>query len=268
MKKLIDNFREEAHKTKNKTEKEFKETKVIYWHSLELTLQVVELLITENDNPKIANGVKKYDQCCLLILNRCIQHLESIRTLIHHGLYGDSFVLMRSVLSDLNMMQYLHFRPDLLDLFLHETIDDYQKNKDFKNVFTEKVIEDELIRQGLPSLKDGFQFLSKASHTSSFGAQLYCTKDHNSHFHYPKFEPVFEFEKALLLSDVISTVHLDLVDIILNHRHLNSLTLDSQEWKTLIMSRENLMIKSQAISKRNNASLQILWPDPPESFEK
>lgn len=223
----------------------------IYNDSLKALLNVVDLLVKEVEEKKD----EKFNKAALLLLSRSIQHLETIVILTENGLYSDAWIILREVLSDMNMMYYLHFRQDLLDMFLGEKGDDYQLNKKFKTLFNEGAIAKYLVSKNMPSIRESFQKISKAVHASSWGVQFYGIEGKTKHQYNLKYGPGFESKKALTLLTMIESAHWDYLNIILWHRHHYSLDIQSNPWEEI--KRRVREIKG-AVLKFNAISMRIL----------
>jgi hypothetical protein len=221
---------------------------------------VVKLLV-EEVNSSSSSKKKKYGQAYLILINRSIQHIESIRILTERGLYGDSFVLSRSFRSDLSMIQYLHFCPDLLDLYLNENREDYQNNKDFKNAFSESAIDKKLVSMGVNTSYSEFQVLSKALHASSFGSQLYCFRGEEKGQYYLSYGPKFQPEKALLLMRLVACSYYYLIGLILWHWCQADEYLETENWNKIKSDLGKLKKASEKYSEFSLEELNKLWDD-------
>ncbi len=254
------NFEEMEEKIVDLTKNAVQVAYPIYWSGLNLIKDVINLLIDDADNCPDGDR-KKYSLAYLLLLNRSIQHIESIRLLTERGLYGNGFVLMRSLMSDLSMMQYLHFHPELLDLFLDEKQEDYQDNREFKRAFNESAMENDLVGRGVVPFGSSFQMLSKASHASSFGSQLYGSrgeKDGQYHLNYgPKFQP----EKALMLIDIVTSSHYDLINNVLWHRHHSGEDIDTDDWNKVKSDLRGLRKSVETLTEAAKNTVKTLWPE-------
>jgi len=253
------NFEEKEEKIIALTKTAVEKAYPIYWTGLNIVKDVINLLIKDTPAPS-GSKIEKYNLAFLILINRSVQHIESVRVLAERGLYGDSFVLTRSLMSDIAMMQYLHYHPELLDLFLNEKQDDYQNNKDFKKAFNETAIEKDLVGKGLPSLTSSFQVLSKASHASSFGSQLYGSKgEKNSQYHLnygPKFQP----EKALIFLDIAVGSYYDLVNIILWHRYHAKEEIGNEDWEKVKVDLEKLEKDVKKFANITVSLVNIYYP--------
>ncbi len=246
----MDIFEDKENKILVQTKNMLKTLFPIYSFGLENILKTKDLLINDVEN----NIDIKYNKACLILLNSSIQHLESIKVLLQSGLYGDCFVLIRSLMSNIAMLQYLHFHPKLLDLFLKESLKDYQNNSEFKKNFNETAIEKDLESRGISSFKKSFQILSKTSHASSWGAQLYGVRGEVNQY-FPTYGPTFDPEKATAISVAIVSGHYDLISIVLWHRQHTDLPIDSSEWDKVKANFHKLEIE---ISMFLNSALTIL----------
>src|SRR3989344_5679067 len=250
------NFEEKEAKIIETTKSTLHLAYKIYWEGLNLIKDTINLLIED----AIKNPSNKFNLAYLMLINRSVQHIESIRLLTERGLYGNSFVLLRGLMSDLSMMQYLHFHPELLDLFLDEKQDDYQMNKNFKKFFSESAVESDLVNRGTKPFGPTFQLLSKASHSSSFGSQLFGSKgkqDGQYHFNYgPKFQP----EKGLMLLDLVASSHYDLVNNVLWHRHHSGEEIDTPEWEKVKENLRSLKSKVEIHSDAAKMTVEKFWP--------
>jgi hypothetical protein len=253
------NFEEEEEKIMTLTKSTLERAYPIYWTGVELVKDVINLLIEDTD--KGQDESKNYSKAVLLLFNRSIQHIESIRLLTERGLYGDSFVLIRSLMSDSAMMQYLHFHPELVDLFLKENQDDYQENKDFKNAFNEGTLEKELVGKGITSFGSSFKILSKASHASAFGSQLYGSRGKIKGQYHFNYGPKFQAEKALLIIDMIAGSYYDLVSNVLWHRYHSKEDLDSNSWKKVQADLDKLKFDIDVFATAALATIKKMWPE-------
>lgn len=254
------NFEEKEAKIVELTKDSVKIAYPIYWEGLNLVKDVINLLIDDATNCPDDRG-KKFSMAYLMLINRSLQHIESIRLLTERGLYGDSFVIIRSLMSDLSMMQYLHFHPELLDLFLNEKQEDYQTNKEFKKAFSESAVENDLVDRGVTPFGSAFQMLSKASHASAFGSQLYGSrgeKDGQYHLNYgPKFQP----EKALMLIDLVTSSHYDLVTNVLWHRYHAKEEIETDAWNKVKDDLRKLKDKVEILTNAAKETIKVLWPE-------
>lgn len=231
----------------------------IYWSGLEQIKNVINLLIDDATN--CPNGDrKKYSMAYLLLINRSLQHIESIRLLTERGLYGNSFVITRSLMSDVSMMQYLHFHPELLDLFLNEKQEDFQNNKKFKKSFSESTIEKDLVNRGHTPFGSAFQMLSKTSHASAFGSQLYGSKGKKNGEYHLNYGPKFEPEKAIMLIDLATTSYYDLIVNVLFHRYHAKEDLDTEKWNAVKVNLEELKQSIEILTEATKKTIGILWP--------
>ncbi|OHA31911.1 MAG: hypothetical protein A2928_02215 [Candidatus Taylorbacteria bacterium RIFCSPLOWO2_01_FULL_45_15b] len=254
------NFEEKEEKIVELTKNSVQIAYPIYWEGLNLVKDVINLLIDDATNCP-DDSRKKFSMAYLILINRSVQHIESIRLLTERGLYGDSFVIMRSLMSDLSMMQYLHFHPELLDLFLNEKQEDYQTNKKFTKAFSEGAVEIDLVSRGATPFGSAFKTLSKASHASAFGSQLYGSrgdKDGQYHLNYgPKFQP----EKALMLIDIVTSSHYDLVTIVLWHRYHAKEEIETEAWDKVKDDLRKLKDKVGVLKDAAKETIKVLWPE-------
>lgn len=232
----------------------------IYWKGLNLLKDVINLLIKDATENKKERS-RKYSIAYLLLINRSIQHIESMRLLTERGLYGDSFVLMRCLESDLSMMQYLHFHPELLDLFLNEKQEDYQTNKEFKRMFSEGAVERDLSKRGVTPFGTSFQILSKASHASSFGSQFFGSRGAKDGQYYLNYGPKFQPEKALMIIDLIAVSNYDLINSVLWHRYHAGEDLNTAKWNRVKAGQRGLKGQVNILSEVMKKTIQTLWPE-------
>lgn len=253
------NFEEKEEKIIALTKTAVERAYPIYWAGLSIVKDVINLLIKDaSDCPD--DKIGKYSLSFLLLINRSVQHIESIRILTERGFYGDSFVLMRSLMSDISMMQYLHYHPELLNLFLNEKQEDYQNNKDFKRAFNETAIEKELVSKGLPPFSSFFQILSKASHASSFGSQLYGSMGEKSSKYHLNYGPKFQSEKALMLLDIVAGSYYELVNLVLWHRYHAKEEIDTEDWEKVKIDIEKLKKDVEIHAKVTLEIINLFFP--------
>lgn len=247
---LFDNKYNESVKISRET---FHALYSIYNHFLGLILELKEEIIREYK----ASVDAEFNLVFLQILNRTIQHTESIILLTERGLYGDAFALYRNILSDSNMFYYLHFKPELIDMFFSENEESYQaKNSDFKKNFSEYAIATELKNRGVSSTKNIFDLFSKAAHTSAFGAQLYSRRSSNNQdrFHL-KYGPGLERERAMIILFITMQIHKDLINGIIWHRMENKLDVSSGFWLNIL---EKIGKMDHDISKLTSITTSLL----------
>ena len=235
----IRNFEKEEKKIVSMTKSSIKIAYPTYWLGLNIVKDVIGLL-AEDTLKKHDNNTGKNSKVFLILINRSVQHTESIRILIERGFYGDSFSLTRNIMSDIAMMQYLHFHQELLDLYINEKQDDYQRDKDFKKAFNETIIEKELVGKGIPSFGSSFKLLSKVSHSSAFGSQLYGSNGKNNNQYHLNYGPKFQPEKALILFNIAISSYYDLVNIVLWHRHHAKEEIETKDWNKVKINLEKL----------------------------
>ncbi|OGZ21966.1 MAG: hypothetical protein A3G47_02085 [Candidatus Zambryskibacteria bacterium RIFCSPLOWO2_12_FULL_39_45] len=253
------NFEEKGENIVSLTKNAIEKVYPIYWFGLNLVKDVINLLIEDFTNSPDGNR-KKYNQVFLILFNRSVQHIESTRILTERGLYGNSLVITRSLMSDLAMMQYLHFHPELLDLFLNEKQEDYQINKEFKKAFNETKIENELVERGVKPFGSTFQLLSKASHSSSFGSQLYGSRGKNKEQYHLNYGPKFQPEKAIMIMSLTVDSFYDLVNNVLWHRHHADENMDGEDWGKVKNDLRKLK-KDVEIFGKIAMEISTAWPD-------
>ncbi|MEK7473929.1 MAG: hypothetical protein AAB668_04400 [Patescibacteria group bacterium] len=160
----------------------------------------------------------------------------------------------------MNMFYYLHFQPNLVSSFLKEGWDTYQKDKNFQKDFHESRIAEVLKQNGIKSVDQGFKTLSKAAHASRWGSQLYGTrmksKDNKDRF-LVKHEPMLDPEKATGLFNIASSTHYDFLRMIIWHRMLTKLDLDSPPW---IKIKKFVDEKAEEVIDLNRHTNEVLLP--------
>lgn len=245
-------FKKKKSKSVDLTRKTFKQFYPIYEEGLNTLLKAVDILIKETEN----NKDSLFNKAALLLLSRSIQHSESVLLLTENGLYGDTWVIIRSIFSDMNMFQYLHLRPELIKMFLEESANDYQSNKEFNKSFSETAIRKELESHGMSSFKNIFDKMSKTAHASSWGAQLYGTRASKKNQYHFKYGPGFETEKALAILSGIVSSHYDYLNLILLHRYHNKLDIDSSKWEKI---KEETLKLEEEVRKFSNIGILVLF---------
>lgn len=224
----------------------------IYWEGLNILKDALDLLLKETKE-----ALDEYANALFILYNRAIQHLESIRVLTEAGLYGDAFAVSRNLTSDVSMIQYLKHKPELIQQFLTEKQETYQdKKNDFAENFSERAIHNTLTENGVQPFKTSFQLLSKASHASAFGSQLYGKYGKDGKY-YLKYGPGYEDMKALALFGIISGGHYDLLDNILIYRSGKS-DKRPPEWKPIEDGTIALGLKIDLFSEAATVTLNEL----------
>lgn len=219
---------------------------------LENVLAVTDILIKENENED------KYslNKATLVLISKAIQHLESVIILVENGLYGDAWICIRSILSDMKMLEYLQCKPELVEKFLKESKNDYQDKKSgFSSIFSEGAVDRELKNLKGFSDMESFQMLSKALHASALGAQFYGTYGNGNKYHL-KYKPAFEKSKADAIFAIISATHSDFVNLILNYRSNKKLSLDTPEWRSVI--KVNKKIEKDILKFSNMCHFEVI----------
>jgi len=245
-------FKKKKSRSVNLTQKTFKQFYPIYEEGLSTLLNAVDILIEDTED----NKDLLFNKAALLLLSRSIQHSESILLLTENGLYGDTWIITRSIFSDMNMFQYLHLRPELIKMFLEESTNDYQSNREFSKSFSETAIRKELESRGMSSFKDIFNKMSKAAHASSWGSQFYGTRANKKSQYHLKYGPEFETEKALAILSGIVSSHYDYLNLILLHRYHNKLDINSSKWEKIKKETLELEIK---VRKFSSIGISILF---------
>ena len=232
----------------------------LYWRGIAALKDSIKLLIEEAlafpDQSKVT-----YTKVLLMLINRCIQHTESSRLLLERGLYGDAAMLSRGTMSDLMMAEYLFHHPELLDMFWNEKEDDYQKNPAFKKAFHEGTMERDTVSRGRAPYGTAFRTLSKASHASAFGAQLFGSESStgNGQYHF-NYAPRFEAKKALGFSVVIVGGILDMLIAILVHEQSVGGGDIPAKWKKVEQDILQLEQEINIYTDAAKATLGSLWP--------
>jgi len=201
----------------------------VYKKSTEGLLDAIDLLVNEVEK-KID---ERFNRAALILLSRSVQHFESVIILTENGLYGDAISILRSILSDMLMMNYLHLHPELIELFLKENTSDYRKSKKFRESFAESTMIEDLQKYGSVLSKETFSKLSKASHASSWGVQFYSTESNDGKKQNLKYGPGFETKKALMLLSMILSGPWDFLNILLHHRRRDGLNVESDGWREI-----------------------------------
>ena len=222
------NIKAKIASSRKLTKKATKRTFSFYRRGRKLLLYLAQYLIDKRNN----SDDQKYEEAALHLINKLFQHGESVKLLVETGLYGDAMTIMRSVISSMNMLYYLHYQPKFIDDFLKETKDSYQENSSFKSKFNESEINKCLVRHDMPSGQEAFNLMSKGTHASAYGGQLFCSvHGNNAHM---KYAPGFEASKLAAFTSILVAFHWDIVTIMLWHRHSNSLSLAEKEWRSII----------------------------------
>ena len=223
----------------------------VYWSGLKTLKEAIRLLIAEN-----LASENKYVTALLVLANRSIQHLESMRILTERGLYGDAFVLSRSLMSNVAMIQYLRYKPEFVEDFLKETRESYQDKKSgFSTKFSETAIHKVLTEAGVAPFRNSFEVLSKTVHASAFGAQLYGSRGAKGDQYHLKYGPGFESEKALALLAITSAGHFDLLDNVLAYRCRQDST---PEWERVLAETNALEDQVEIFSQSAVAVMDTL----------
>ena len=108
---------------------------------------------------------------------KILHNSEAIRNLINIGLYGSGWATYRALRSDVVMLWYLYFNPDLIKEWSSEKFDTYKDNE-WRKKFSEKTIIKNVNENGKKYLlnfdyESNFPFYSKALHPSYFGIRFF-----------------------------------------------------------------------------------------------
>lgn len=228
----------------------------LYDQQLETLLLVKEILIKENKSES------KYslNKARLILLSKYLQHTESAVLLGEAGLYGDMVVCLRGILYDLKMLEYLQYKPDLVEKFLKEKEEDYyDRSTGFKAVFSERVIDKELKERGVYKSSESVAYLSKAAHASALGTQFYGTDSgKNDNVYHLKYKPGFESLKAHAFFSIIAPALYDFGITILNWRTRSNIETNGEDWKKVSGSLEKVEPKLTKFLLKNRSYLQYL----------
>jgi len=216
--------RNESEYLTQKSLKPFYET---YFRSVQLLLKIIPLLEKERNILKID---VEYNRAASTLINKSLQHFESVIVLTEQGLYGDATALMRNVTSDLLMLDYLNLHPELVSKFLEETKTTYQDDSSFKKIFNEVTMIRELQSHGSVLSMETFSIMSKASHSSHWGSQMYAYDLPNGDIAY-KNGPRYEFKKSVAHWAMIVAAPFDFARSVMRHRVHTKLDMISKEWR-------------------------------------
>jgi hypothetical protein len=129
------------------------------------------------------HGDRSFPFAAVLLLAKVFSHTESIRILIDVGRYGDAVVVLRAVVSDVRMLQYLAVTPDDVPDWIDAAEVRPQpyvtgsRRKELAEKFQEKKIRNRLQQSGAEPYEDLFQGFSEASHGSLWGMRYFLNDD-------------------------------------------------------------------------------------------
>ena len=103
--------------------------------------------------------------------------------------------------------------------------------------------------------------LSKASHASSFGSQLYGSRGEEEGQYHLNYGPKFQSEKALMLIDLVASSHYDLINNVLWHRYHSDENIDTDGWNKVKKDLKDLKGRVETLTDAVKETIKILWPE-------
>ena len=121
--------------------------------------------------------ISRFEEALLLLGNKVLSHLRSIKAVLIKGWHGTANSLLSLLLADLTMIMYLAFNPRLVEMWFSETQDTYQKDKGFREAFSEGTIHAAIQARGIEDTYEIFRIFRKTTHGSFWGTQAYVVGD-------------------------------------------------------------------------------------------
>ena len=144
--------------------------------------------------------VSRFDEALLILASKMISDAQGARLSIENGWTGTAMGVSRMFWSAHNMIMFLAYYPEYLEEWFSEKHDTYQVDREFQKLFAEGNISKKLAEKGFELDKLSFQILSKGSHASYWGAQIYTDEG------YVTFQPRPCFFKTIVILSEISAV--------------------------------------------------------------
>lgn len=117
----------------------------------------------------------KFEEAFIIQGTKILSHTRSIRHILVQGWHGDAYSLVSLLLTDVQMIMYLGYYPEHLDLWFSEKQESYQKDNKFRIVFSDGAIIRGLNQKNIEATYNIFSLFRKSTHASYWGAQAYTT---------------------------------------------------------------------------------------------
>ena len=116
----------------------------------------------------------RFEEAFIILGTKILSHARSIKHVLIQGWHGDAYSLINFLLSDIQMVMYLGYYPEHLELWFAEKQDSYKDDK-FRAVFSENAIIKGLNQKNIETTYSIFSLFRKSAHGSYWGAQAYTT---------------------------------------------------------------------------------------------
>lgn len=143
----------------------------------------------------------RFEEALLILSSKMVSDAQCTRLCVTSGWTGTALGVERMFQSARNMILFLGYYPEYLEMWFQEKHDSYQTDKEFKRTFSEGNISSSLSKVGFSDNTLTFQLLSKGSHASYFGMQVYASKGHLTFHPHPNI-----FQSLVSLSETAATI--------------------------------------------------------------
>lgn len=117
----------------------------------------------------------KFEEAFIIQGTKILSHARSIRCILVKGWHGDAYSLISLLLCDTQMIMYLGYYPEYLDLWFSEQQDSYQNDDSFRKAFSDSAVIRGLNQKNIEATYSIFSLFRKSAHASYWGAQAYTT---------------------------------------------------------------------------------------------
>lgn len=122
----------------------------------------------------IKNRENPFLDAYLIVSNKFIIDLKSCHSLWLLGYYGSAYCLLESLRRSVTMMSALYLKPELIVDYLDEDNNQYNKDREFKNKFSEGSLK-RIVNEhfNYKEAENKYCDLSKAVHGGAAGARTF-----------------------------------------------------------------------------------------------
>jgi len=181
----------------------------------------------------------------LIIANKFTIDLKSCHSLWLSGYYGSAYCLLESLRRSVTMISALYLKPELIVEYLDEDNDQYNKDREFKNKFSEgnikRIVNEHFNYINYKEVEGKYCDLNKAVHGGAAGARTFYgmigKNKENKKMALLTYSSFFETEKADGQIEIMKASILDMSGVFLEKYQ------DNDEIKVLIPKYINFVKK-------------------------